>query len=216
MAVEIIPAILEKNFENIKIKIQEIEPYVLWAQIDVVDGIFAPNVTWNNPAELKMLNTSLHLEIDLMISEPEKHIDAWIASGAARIFFHVEATENPKAIIQNIHEAGIQAGISINPSTAVDILYEFVSHVDAVLFLGVEPGFQGQTFHEDTIEKVKNMRAKFPEIAIEVDGGVRPGMARKLAEAGVTRIVAGSAIFEDGALAVNKKIEDLLHDTKLN
>ena len=151
-----------------------------------------------------------------MINETEKHIDAWIASGAARIFFHVEATENPKAIIQNIHEAGIQAGISINPSTAVDILYEFVSHVDAVLFLGVEPGFQGQTFHEDTIEKVKNMRAKFSEIAIEVDGGVRPGMARKLAEAGVTRIVAGSAIFEDGALAVNKKIEDLLHDTKLN
>ncbi len=216
MAVEIIPAILEKDFEHIKAKIIEIEPYALWAQIDIVDGVFAPNVTWNNPGELKMLNTSVQLEIDLMITEPEKYIDAWIASGAARIFFHLEATKNPQAVIQSIQEAGMQAGISINPSTEAEALYEFIPSVDAVLLLGVEPGFQGQVFHENTIEKVRTIRAKFPEIAIEVDGGVRPGIARKLAEAGVSRIVAGSAIFEEGAFSINKRIEDLIHDTKLN
>ena len=213
MAVEIIPAILENDFSEIKKKIFQVENYVFWVQIDVVDGIFAPNTTWNNPKDLAEVKSFLRFEIDLMIAEPEKHIDEWITSGASRIFFHAEAAKNPEYIINSAREADIEIGMSINPSTPIDVLYDFVPQIDAVLFLGVEPGFQGQVFHDEVIDKIKAMRSKFPELPIEVDGGAKIGIVRKLAQAGATRVIVGNAIFGQGALAIHKNIDDLVHDT---
>ncbi len=212
MNAELIPAILEKDFAAIAEKISQVEAHARWVQIDVVDGIFAPNITWNNPPELRALHTGLKIEVDLMIADPQRHMAAWIQSGAARIFFHAEAATDAASIIEEVHSAGLEVGMSLNPSTAPDILEEYIPKLDAVLFLGVEPGFQGQPFHEEIIGRVAGLRKRYPTLPIEVDGGIKQGIARRLVQAGATRIITGSAVFGGGPEEIMQRIKILETD----
>ena len=197
---EIIPTILVKEFKEAIERIKILEALVEWVQIDVVDGKFAPNVTWGNADELAGFTTPLHFEIDLMVADPESAVREWLHAlpKVGRIYFHQEASGNrPHNIINHIKKARghVDAGMSINPSTPIEVLYPFVPSLDAVLLLGVDPGFNASPFHEETIERVRRLHDKFPEIPITVDGGVRPGIAKRLATAGATRLASGSFIF---------------------
>jgi len=195
---EIIPTILVKTQEEAMQRIKIIEGRLPWMQIDVVDGKFAPNITWSDPDFIKMLDTAIRFEIDLMVVDPEIHIKQWSKAipRIGRIYFHQETAGNrTHIIIDQIQKVGIEAGMSINPKTRIDVLYPFAKRLDAVLLLGVEPGFNAAPFNEKTIKKVQQFHKKFPELPITVDGGVKPRIAKKLVEAGATRLAVGSFIW---------------------
>ncbi|MCG2808792.1 MAG: ribulose-phosphate 3-epimerase, partial [Candidatus Portnoybacteria bacterium] len=124
---QVIPAIIAKDFEELKDKIKQIEPFVEWAQLDVMDGKFVDNATWNNPSDLKKLKTNLKLEAHLMVEKPEEVIDNWIKSGVKRIIIHYEATKKLDKIIKKIQDAGLEASIAINPETSANELSPFLN-----------------------------------------------------------------------------------------
>lgn len=206
---EIIPAILVKTEEEFRKRFRQVESLVSWVQIDVVDGKFAPNITWGDPAVVAGIETPVKFEIDLMVVDIERAVAGWLEAvpQVERIIFHQEAlhAEAPKRevfdIITIIREVGIEAGMSLKPDTSPEVLFPYIEdgELDAVLFLGVNPGFQGQEFHRDVIKKVALLREKYPNLPIEVDGGVTPAVARELVAVGTTRLIAGSFIFKHPA-----------------
>ncbi|MBI4133938.1 MAG: ribulose-phosphate 3-epimerase [Candidatus Terrybacteria bacterium] len=215
--VEIIPVILAKDFAEVVARVTALKDLAAWAQIDVVDGKFAPNTTWDDPAQLASLDTALRFEIDLMVVNPEQAVERWISAAprVGRIYFHQETLESQAQghrLITRIKSAGIEAGISLNPKTPIGALEPFVPTIDAVLCLGVEPGFGGQQFHEEIIEKVRALHTRHPALPIEVDGGVRVGVTQRLAEAGATRLAAGSAIFDFDAVPIAEELILLQND----
>ncbi len=210
--VEIIPAILAKDFEEIREQILKVEPYVNWVQVDVSDGKFAANATWNNPEDLKGLDARIFLEVHLMISDPARYIDQWIDSGAKRIIIHVEAVKGKlnqavNNMIKKAHKAGIAFGIAINPESPLSVIEDLILKVDLVLLLAVSPGFGGQKFKEIVLEKIKSLQKTFPKVKIEVDGGINPKTGRKCIEAGADILVSGSYIF--GSKDIKKTIKKL-------
>lgn len=213
---EVIPAIIAKDFEELKKKIAIVEPYTEWVQLDVMDGDFVPNQTWNNPQDLKTEDFSVFFEAHLMISNPEKHIDKWIEAGMKRIIVHIEAIGEERShtkkepayhlindLAEKCHQNEVEFGIAINPETSVDILSPIISEsyeaspckIDLVLFLTVSPGFGGQKFQELVLPKISAVRKKYPDVKIEVDGGINPKTAKQCVEAGANILVSGSYIF---------------------
>lgn len=190
---QIIPAIIAKDFQELKNKIKQIEPYVEWAQLDVMDGKFVENITWNNPSDLKELETSLKLEAHLMVEKPEEVVDDWIKSGVKRIIIHYESTKQLDEIIKKIQDTGLEAGIAVNPKTSVDVLK---SNVSTFLVMTVNPGRGGQEFLEETLEKIKILREKYKNVKIEVDGGINLETAPKVVQAGANILAVGSTIFK--------------------
>ncbi len=207
---EIIPAIIAKDIDEISQKILLVKPYVNWVQIDVSDGIFTPNVTWNNPQELKHISSGVSLEMHLMISDPAQHIDGWINSGAKRIIVHVDAKtsyEEVEAMAKKAKNSNVAFGIALNPDVGIDDIKNVVPLADIVLLLAVSPGFSGQKFNESILEKIRDLRKMFSDVMIEIDGGVNPDIAKKCIEAGANILVSASYIFE--APDIGKAIESL-------
>ncbi|MBI5530814.1 MAG: ribulose-phosphate 3-epimerase [Candidatus Doudnabacteria bacterium] len=201
MLPKIIPAIIAKNFNELQKKIRQIEGLVDWAQIDVMDGKFVPNVTWDNPVELRNLKTALKLEAHLMVERPEKEIGQWLASGVKRILLHYESTKKLKDLIDKIKSAGIQVGIVLNPDTPASVLDEYIDQIDAVMFMAVHPGFYGEKFLPEAMDKIKAFHKKYPRMPIAVDGGMNADTIALAIQAGAGWIVAGSAIFKSGNAA---------------
>tara|TARA_B100000700_G_scaffold133191_1_gene148697 strand:- start:267 stop:758 length:492 start_codon:yes stop_codon:yes gene_type:complete len=143
---------------------------------------------------VKSLRGIAPLDVHLMVTDPSNFIDDFAKAGAEIISVHVEANDPEKAL-NLIKEKGIKAGIALNPSTPEDSIEPFVEQADMILVMSVEPGYCGQSFHENAIDRVKNYKEKYPEKIIEVDGGVGPENAKLLREAGADILVAGSAIF---------------------
>lgn len=210
--IEIIPALMPKSFRELEELAGRVRGAVSFVQIDVMDGKLVPPTSWPFPnfAEetaplLKEENglpfwQDLNYEFDLMIREPEKFAEKFVAIGAARMIIHYESAERDK-----IWEAGrkVQAmntevGIAINTVTPNEVLEEFLTgedKIDFVQFMGIaQIGYQGQSFDERVIPKIKALRAKYPDIMISVDGGVNFDSAPLLIKAGANRLVSGSAI----------------------
>lgn len=221
--IEIIPAIIAKSFEEVKEKIQLVEPYVKWVQFDIMDGKFVPNTTWSEPQDLRSWKPKVLLEAHLMIKEPEDQVEKWIEAGIKRIIFHIEATSDPHSVIKICRERKVEVGVAINPETPIgniESLLEFNSNVnvgvklqrsvDMVLVLGVSPGFGGQAFKPEVLEKITALRETNPRLTIEVDGGMNPTTAKLAISAGANVIVAGSYVFESkdigGAIAELKNL----------
>ena len=206
---QVIPAIIAKDFEELKDKIKQIEPFVEWAQLDVMDGKFVDNATWNNPSDLKKLKTNLKLEAHLMVEKPEEVIDNWIKSGVKRIIIHYEATKKLDKIIKKIQDAGLEASIAINPETSANELSPFlnVSSILSVLIMTVRPGRGGQEFIEATLGKIRALRERDENVKIEVDGGINLETAQKVVRAGADILAVGSAIFKSED--IKKSIEEL-------
>jgi len=207
MTIEIIPAIIAKNFKELKEKIEIVETYVRWVQLDIMDGNFVPNFTWNKPEELKYYDPGVFLEAHLMVSQPERYVERWIEGGIKRVIFHIEATSDPHAVIQKCRDKHVEVGVAINPDTGIEQIKPMDELVDMVLVLGVTPGFGGQKFKPEVLEKIKALRKRNPHLTIEVDGGMNPKTAKKVTEAGASMLVAGSYIF--GSDDIKKAIDEL-------
>ncbi len=205
--IQIIPAIIAKDFKDLQEKIEKVEPYVEWAQIDVMDGQFVDNNTWNNPVELKRLRTNLNLEIHLMLQEPEKIIDYWKSVGVKRLTVHFESTNQLAKVINKIKEADLEVGLAINPKTPIEVVDQFISQLDLVLIMSVEPGYGGQEFLEGTLKKITSLRQKYSDINIEVDGGINMKTASLVINAGANLLVSGKTIYNSSD--IRKTIKEL-------
>ena len=172
-----------------------------WVHIDVMDGVFVPNISFGFPvlAPIRRATAQL-LDVHLMIVEPEKYALRFVEAGADLVTIHYEATADPAACLRAIRAAGAKAGISIKPATPVGVLRELLPLLDLVLVMSVEPGFGGQSFIPDALDKIRELRTMIGEAGtatlIEVDGGISARNAREVFEAGADAVVAGSAVFK--------------------
>lgn len=208
---EIVPAINVGSFAEVSRHIKIVEKYARTVHIDVADGSFTPEAVWNDARDLIGFQTPLIIEIHFMVAHPEEKIDPWLVTPARRIIFHVEATDDPGALAARIRGAKKEAAASIRPDSPWELLVPLAHSVDMLQTLAVPPGPSGQEFSRATLEKLKNLRARFPKMPLEVDGGIRVGVARECASAGADFIVVGSGFFspED---AFEEKFDALADD----
>lgn len=195
------PSLLSANFADLKTDIEMINrSEAEWLHLDIMDGVFVPNISFGFPV-LKAVakHCTKKLDVHLMIVEPGKFVNEVKALGAYMMNVHYEACPHLHRTIQQIHDAGMKAGVTLNPATPVCVLEDIIQDVDMVLLMTVNPGFGGQKFIEHSIEKVKTLKALITRTGskalIEVDGGVNAETAPRLADAGVDVLVAGSYVF---------------------
>lgn len=197
----IAPSILSADFANIQRDVEMINASEAdWFHVDIMDGVFVPNISFGFPVvgALKKYATK-PLDVHLMIVNPDNYIERFAETGADSITVHYEACPHLSRTIQVIQDAGAKACVAVNPHIPVELLTDIISEVDMVLVMSVNPGFGGQTFIQNTISKVKRLRALAamynPNLLIEVDGGVSLHNTSALSSAGANVLVAGSAIF---------------------
>lgn len=201
--IQIIPAILEQGVNQVVQKLEKIAPYTDWVQLDIADGRFVQNTTWQEPELLKEILESVKtkkipkIEIHLMTENPEKIIEKWFENGAARLIFHFEAMQDFKKIL-SFQSKNREIGMALNPETSLETIRLIASQFAEILFLTVNPGAQGRKFLPEVLEKVRQAHKVFPKLVLGVDGGIRPGRASQAVRAGAARLCVGSYIWAAG------------------
>ncbi|MGU9938100.1 ribulose phosphate epimerase [Empedobacter brevis] len=195
------PSILAADFGNLAKDIEMVNnSQAEWFHLDVMDGVFVPNISYGMPIIEKINSlTDKVLDVHLMIVDPDRYISTFKQVGADILTVHYEACTHLHRTIQAIKAEGMKAGVALNPHTPVSVLEDVISDVDLVLIMSVNPGFGGQKFIENTYNKVAKLKQMIHEaganVIIEIDGGVGVQNASKLVEAGADALVAGSAVF---------------------
>ena len=195
------PSMLSADFGNLERDTKMIDRSAAeWVHIDVMDGVFVPNISFGFPVMKPIRKaTGKVLDVHLMIVEPEKYVKRFVEAGADYVTFHYEATEKIEECINITREAGAKVGISIKPATPVSVLKDILAKVDLVLVMSVEPGFGGQSFMPDSLDKVRELaaikREQGLDYIIEIDGGISSQNAGEVFAAGAEALVAGSAVF---------------------
>ena len=195
------PSFLSADFGNLARDIEMInKSKAQMLHLDVMDGVFVPNISFGFPV-IKYVQQLCKkpLDVHLMIVEPQKFINEVRDCGAEIMNVHYEVCDHLDRVVQQIHNAGMKAGVTINPATPVCLLRDIVEQLDLVLLMSVNPGFGGQKFIPNTLNKVRQLRELITETgskAIEVDGGVNAETGRQLAEAGADVLVAGNYVFK--------------------
>ena len=201
--IRITPSMLSADFLHLEKDVEMVNEYADLFHLDIMDGTFVPNISYGFPVvEAIAKKARKPLDVHLMIVHPEKYVERFAKAGAAYISFHYEAArEDSAAIIEQIQALGVKAGIVINPDCPVEAIFPLLPKVDFVLIMSVFAGFGGQKFIPESITRIKAVKAELARIGrkdvpIEIDGGVGPGNAAAVIEAGATMLVAGSAVFK--------------------
>lgn len=207
--VQIAPSMLAADFLHLEKDVQTVNRYADLFHLDVMDGVFVPNISFGFPViEAIAQKAEKPMDVHLMIVQPEKYVERFAKVGAEMISFHLNATEDPAAVLKQIRSLGVKAGLVINPDIDVEDLYPYLKDADFILLMSVFAGFGGQKFIEATYERVRSLSAEIKRqglsIPIQVDGGVSASNASALVEAGAEILVAGSAVFkaEDPAAVI--------------
>ena len=202
------PSILSADFARLEQECKSLEKCGAdWIHCDVMDGNFVPNITFGMPVVKSIRKcVVLPLDVHLMIDRPERYVEQFAEAGANLITIHAESTDDVAGCLKLIRNCGKQAGISLKPSTPVETLEQYRGLFDMILIMSVEPGFGGQAFIESSVEKIRKAKKLFSDVLIEVDGGINENTAKKVIDAGVDVIVAGSAIMNvaDRKAAIEK------------
>ena len=209
----IAPSLLAADFSRLTEEVKAIEnTKAKWLHLDVMDGNFVPNISFGADI-IKAIrkNSNLYFDAHLMIENPEWYIDTIADAGVQSISIHVEATKHLDRALQLIKNRGLHAGVAINPATDIAFLDNIYEKLDLILVMTVNPGFGGQKFLNQMIEKIRKIRNKFPHIDIQVDGGINNETAKLVIEAGANVLVAGSYVFS-GNYA--EKVNSLLDGVK--
>jgi ribulose-phosphate 3-epimerase len=211
----IAPSILAADFGNLQKDIEMInQSQADWFHIDIMDGVFVPNISFGMPVLAAIAkHATKTLDVHLMIIEPEKYIKTFASLGANNLTIHYETCPNLEETLQLIKAEGMKAGVAINPDTEVSVLENFIQDIDIVIIMSVYPGFGGQTFIENTYQKIIDLKKiivnKNAKTLIEIDGGVSDKNSKKLIEVGADILVAGSFVFN--ALNPIEVIANLKH-----
>jgi len=197
----IAPSVLAADFANLQRDIEMINNSEAgWAHIDIMDGVFVPNISFGLPVtEAINKHSKKPLDVHLMIVQPERYLEAFKKAGAEVLSVHIEACPHLHRTLQQIRELGCKAGIAVNPHTPISALEEVIADADMVCLMSVNPGFGGQKFIENTYSKISRLKdliiQKNSSALIEIDGGVNAQNARKLTDLGADVLVAGSFVF---------------------
>lgn len=199
--IKVAPSILSADFGALANEVHRVEEAGAdWVHVDVMDGMFVPNITIG-PEVIKKIrpHTKLPFDVHLMIVQPERYIDAFSKSGADFITIHVEASELIPETLRKIRSLGKKAGISINPETPFELVLPYLEDIDLLLVMTVHPGFGGQSFIEEMVPKIKMAREfadrKGLDFDIEIDGGINASTGLRCVKAGASALAAGSALF---------------------
>ena len=212
--VKIAPSILSADFARLGEQVAEVtQAGADYIHIDVMDGHFVPQITIGALVVASIRKwTNLPLDVHLMIESPEQQIEQFVKAGAGIITVHTETCLHIHRVIHMIKEAGIKAGVSINPATSISVLDEILPEIDMVLVMSVNPGYGGQTFIDNSLGKIARLRTELDRrglnLEVEVDGGINTQTAPKVVKAGATILVAGAAVFNSGR-SVSEAIKKL-------
>ena len=212
--IKIAPSILSADFGRLGEQVAEAEHAGAdYVHVDIMDGHFVPNITMG-PLVVSAVRraTSLPLDVHMMIASPERYIEEFVDAGADIITVHVEACTHLHRVVHQIRESGAKAGAALNPATPPSAVEEVLADLDQVLVMTVNPGFGGQAFIHDVVDKIRRVRARLDArglpVDLEVDGGISAATARTAVDAGARVLVAGSAIYNDN-MSVDEAIAQL-------
>lgn len=201
---------LSADFLHLEKDVEMVNEYADLFHLDIMDGVFVPNISYGFPVvEAIASKAKKPLDAHLMIVHPEKYVERFARLGVSMLSFHLNATDKPAQALLSIREAGMKAGLVINPDIPVETLFPYLHLCDYIILMSVYAGFGGQRFIEETYGRIRTLKSEIDRnglnVRIEVDGGVTPANAKALVEAGAEILVAGSAVFssDDPAAVIN-------------
>lgn len=194
--IDVIPSILEKDFSEIERKLKLVAPYAPWVQIDFADGTLFPNQTFLKIEEFKELTKIASLEAHLMVANPEKYIQPLVAAGFKRLIAQVEA-HDPRLFLEEAHFESVEVGLAIDGPTPIEQVEPFLEELDFILIMLAEAGANGLELQSENVEKIRAIRQHYPDLQIAVEQGINDQTAKVVVDAGASRIVSSSYLFQN-------------------